>query len=102
MSKAIGTVISPNTFRAALGMDPVLPAKHKLVIWPNWVGESQVMTTLKCVKCTRGKLSLPTEVIRGIVSGTYCQDFFMGVAWGSWGLCREDLDEPLRPPTTPN
>lgn len=96
MSKAIGTVISANTFRAALGMDPVPAPKHKLVVWPNGANPPSVMTTMKCVKCTRGLLTLPTEVIRGIVSGTYCQDFFMGVAWGSWGICREDLDEPMR------
>lgn len=96
MSKTIGTVISANTFRAALGMDPVPPAKHKLVVFPPAGYPPSAMTTFKCVKCSKGVLTLPAEVIRGIVSGKYCQDFFMGVAWGSWGTCREDLDEPLR------
>jgi hypothetical protein len=102
-TKEPGSVISANTFRSHLGLNRVEPAKHKLVVWPNGANPPSMMTTLKCINCTKGILTLPAEVVRSIVAGNeYFRDFFLGVAWGSWGICRQDLDEPLRPPTTPS
>lgn len=86
MSKALGTVISANTMRASMGLDPAPNIKHHLVIWQ----EEGAMITFKCDKCSKGKLTLPREVVRLLVTGSGFGDFLLGVAWGSWPFCRED------------
>jgi hypothetical protein len=94
MNKAVGTVISANTMRMGMGLDPAPARKHKLGILPGPIWASEI--TLKCVKCTRGILILDRAAVRLFVAGKLPL-MFSGVAWGSWGICREDA-----PPTTPD
>lgn len=95
-------VISANTFRSRMGLAPAPPRKHKLVIWPDDVTWDRLMK-FKCVKCSKGALTIERAAVRAVVSGeTGWSTYFATVAWGSWQICREDLDEPLSPPTTPS
>lgn len=99
----IENVVSANEFRTKLDMTPIPSMKHKLVIWPEGPdGPRQrpyPMMTFKCVKCTKGALTLPVECVRALVAGdSRWIDFLLGVAWGSWNVCREDLARPLNVP----
>lgn len=94
MNKAIGTVISANTMRMGMGLDPIKAPRHKLKIWPEAGWEPQI--TFKCVKCTKGALVLDRAAVRLFVAGKLPLMLF-GAAWGTWGFCREDA-----PPTTPD
>lgn len=97
MNKAIGTVISANTMRLGMGLDPIRAPRHKLKIWPNDDMPDHLMR-FACVKCKKGGLVIERKAVRSLVSGEPGWDtYFTTVAWGSWRICREDA-----PPTTPD